>query len=105
MATSAGVEFTQERGTLQGEKAGADVVDDGDRIAAHAVVRRAEDVVVEDLQPCLRALLVPRHRAGLGPGATLARQRQWPDCADEVAYPFRQACERAQGVPIETFRF
>ena len=30
---------------------------------------------------------------------------QWPDCADEVPYDFRQACEQAQNVPREGFAF
>ena len=30
---------------------------------------------------------------------------QWPDCADEVPYDFRRACELAQGVSKEAFGF
>ena len=30
---------------------------------------------------------------------------KWPDCADEVPYDFRAACEKARHVPIEAFPF
>ena len=30
---------------------------------------------------------------------------KWPDCADEVPYDFRAACEQARGLPKEAFGF
>ena len=30
---------------------------------------------------------------------------KWPDCASEVPYDFRLACERVRGVPKEAFGF
>jgi hypothetical protein len=34
----------------------------------------------------------------------LATQK-WPDCADEVPYDFKAACEKARSIPKETFGF
>ena len=34
----------------------------------------------------------------------LATQK-WPDCADEVPYDFRTACQQARGIPKEQFEF
>jgi hypothetical protein len=30
---------------------------------------------------------------------------KWPDCADKVPYDFRAECERARGIPKESFNF
>jgi hypothetical protein len=30
---------------------------------------------------------------------------KWPDCADEVPYDFRSACEKARAIPSEEFAF
>ena len=50
----------------EGEERRAEVVGDRERITAKVVVPRAEDVVVEHLQPGLRALLAPLQRGGMG---------------------------------------
>ena len=47
----------------------------------------------------------PRLCARLGLVEFWLATGQWPDCADEVPYHFRQECERARGVPSEIFGF
>jgi hypothetical protein len=38
-----------------------------------------------------------------GPPATPTTS--WPDCADEVPYDFRRACEQVRDVPKDDFGF
>ena len=47
----------------------------------------------------------PRLCARLGLVEFWLASGQWPDCADEVPYDFRQECEWANGVPREIFGF
>ncbi len=47
----------------------------------------------------------PRLCARLGLVEFWLASGQWPDCADEVPYDFRQECEGAKGVPWEIFGF
>ena len=47
----------------------------------------------------------PRLCARLGLVEFWLASGQWPDCADEVPYDFRQECESAKGVPREIFGF
>lgn len=47
----------------------------------------------------------PRLCARLGLAAFWRSTGQWPDCADEVPYDFRQECGRTEAVPGEVFGF
>ena len=47
----------------------------------------------------------PRLCARLGLVAFWLASGLWPDCADEVPYDFRRACEEVQACPEEGFGF